>query len=236
MQEILPIDPPKETERDAMVRLIADRLQRNGPLSPDDREARDRALLERALAYVAEQEQRIAAQESRIAYLQGLSMTDELTGLLNRRGFVDQLARALASARRYGHEGLVLYCDLDGFKDINDTYGHAAGDAALVHVAGALRGSVRACDLVARLGGDEFALALVHTSWRDGAKRARTLQWMVEREPLALGGRAMPLRISIGEHPFRGDDTVEDLICRADMAMYYAKRQKAGSQSWLAAE
>ena len=104
----------------------------------------DRALLEQVFAYVTEAERRIAELNQRVGALQSLTMTDELTGLLNRRGFTEQLRRALAGAQRYGYHGLVVYCDLDGFKSINDTHGHAAGDAALRHVGKILERSVRA--------------------------------------------------------------------------------------------
>ena len=163
-------------------------------------------------------------------------MTDELTGLLNRRGFCEQFKRVLAAARRYGHQGLLLYCDLDGFKAINDRLGHAAGDGALKHVAATLEGSVRATDIVGRLGGDEFAVALVQTSLADGAKRAQSLKWEVEGHPFRWQDREIAIQMSMGEQPFGPDDTVEDLLCRADMAMYYCKRQKAAALSLPAAE
>lgn len=236
MREILPLDTEKNRDVDSVVRMIADRLLQAGPDAASDMEIPKRVLLERVFAYVADAEKRIAEQDRRIAYLQSLSMTDELTGLLNRRGFAEHIRRVLAASRRYGYEGLLLYCDLDNFKAINDAHGHAAGDAALKHVARLLENSVRASDFVARLGGDEFGIALVQTNRRDGIKRARSLQHAVEHEKFAYKGREINLRMSVGDEPFGPDDAADDLICRADMAMYYSKRSRSTALSRQAAQ
>ena len=121
----------------------------------------EHAPLERVLVYAAEAEQKLADREQHIAYLQDLSLTDELTGLYNRRGFVEDFSRALTAAKCFGHEGMLLYCDLDDLKSVNDNFGHAAGDAMLRHAANMLKDSIREIDIVGRLGGDEFAVALI---------------------------------------------------------------------------
>ena len=118
-----------------MIGVIASWLIENIPDTETGSDMRKDALLERALMYAAQAEQQIASQNQRIEYLQDLSFTDELTGLFNRRGFQDQLKRTLANARRFGHTGVLIYCDLDNFKDVNDAHGHCAGDAVLRHVA-----------------------------------------------------------------------------------------------------
>jgi diguanylate cyclase (GGDEF)-like protein len=216
------------------VNLIADRLLKD---MPDQAEpGQQHALLERVLVYAAEAEQKLADREQRIAYLQDLSLTDELTGLLNRRGFVENFARALASARRFGHEGMLLYCDLDDFKSVNDQFGHAAGDAMLRHAARVLKESVREIDIVSRLGGDEFAVALLQSSWRNGTKRARTVQYRLESGEFTFENTSIPMRVSIGCEPFGPDDQIDDLICRADMAMYCIKRRRADIVNQIAAE
>jgi GGDEF domain-containing protein len=138
-------------------------------LSPEHDSER---LVDWALAAVADSEKRMAILQARIDYLEGLSMTDELTGLLNRRGFAGQLGRALAAARRSGPHGALLICDLDGFKAVNDQHGHAMGDAVLRHVTQLLMQHVRRTDAVARLGGDEFALLLVGASDAGAAQKA----------------------------------------------------------------
>ena len=203
---------------------------------PDDGSDREQTLLERALRYAAEAEQRMADQMQRIAQLESLSSTDPLTGLLNRRGIESHLAIALARARRYGERGAIAYCDLDDFKDVNDAFGHAAGDEALKAAARVLRNAVRESDIVGRLGGDEFAVVLVDTSWQDAAKRARTLEWLMNASGIVYRGRDIPIQVSIGIEPYGPADTVEDLIYRADMAMYYAKRRKHAGPIHSAAE
>ncbi len=236
MKEILSLATVETADLSATIDLIADRLLRDVPPDDSDDETRQQVLLERALIYAARIERQLADQTQRIAYLQDLSRTDDLTGLLNRRGFMDQFRRALAYARRYGHEGLLLYCDLDSFKSVNDAYGHAAGDALLQLTGKTLLDAVRDCDVVGRLGGDEFAVVLVQTSWRDGLKRAQTIQWRLEQTTLDFDDQAIPLRVSIGYEAYGPEDAIDDLICRADMAMYYFKRRKQAPIARVAAE
>ena len=236
MKEILSLATPETADLSTTIDLIADRLLRDVPEKSSDDETRRQVLLERALLYAARIERQLADQDQRIAYLQDLSQTDELTGLLNRRGFMDQFRRALAFSRRYGHEGLLLYCDLDSFKSVNDDHGHAAGDALLKLTGETLLGAVRDCDVVGRLGGDEFAVVLVQTSWRDGLKRAQTIQWRLEQTTLDFQENAIPLKISIGYEAYGPEDAIDDLICRADMAMYYFKRRKDAPIASVAAE
>tara|TARA_R110002110_G_scaffold80591_6_gene209871 strand:- start:4752 stop:5462 length:711 start_codon:yes stop_codon:yes gene_type:complete len=219
-----------------MIGVIASRLIENIPDAETGAEMRKDALLERALMYAAQAEQQIATQNQRIEYLQGLSFTDELTGLFNRRGFSEQLKRTLAAARRFGHTGVLVYCDIDNFKDVNDIHGHCAGDAVLRHVATISEQSLREIDTIARMGGDEFAMIIAQTQWKDGAKRARTLQWALESTPCEFHDDSLPIKVSLGVEPYGPDDTPTELIRRADMAMYYVKRQKKGSLGRIAAE
>jgi len=203
---------------------------------PDDTDDREQALIERALRYAAEAEQRMSDQMQRIVQLENLSSTDGLTGLLNRRGFENHLALSLARARRYGEIGAIAYLDLDDFKGVNDSYGHAAGDEVLKAVARTLTGAVRQTDIVGRLGGDEFAVVLVSTVWQDAAKRARTIRWRLNATGIVYRGYDIPLQVSIGVEPYGADDGVVDLIHRADMAMYHAKRRRQSGLMHTAAE
>lgn len=207
-----------------------------GPIAPQLRdelggaEGGDvRALLERALAFAAAAEMRIAEQNRRIAFLEGLSRTDELTGLLNRRAFIEELKRALARARRTGESGVVIFCDVDDFKSVNDCFGHAGGDKVLRTIACTIVASVRENDTVARLGGDEFAVLLADASRRDGAKRARMLQRELDRCIHPLEGRSLQIGVSLGIEPYGPHDDSADLLARADMDMYCNKRRKAAN-------
>jgi diguanylate cyclase (GGDEF)-like protein len=219
-----------------MIGVIASRLIENIPDTETGSDMRKDALLERALMYAAQAEQQIASQNQHIEYLQDLSFTDELAGLFNRRGFQDQLKRTLANARRFGHTGVLIYCALDNFKDVNDAHGHYAGDAVFRHVAETALHSLREIDTVARLGGDEFAMLVAQTKWEDGAKRAQTLQWAIETTPCDFRGTVLPVKVSLGIEPYGPNDLADELIRRADMAMYYVKRNQKGSLGRFAAE
>lgn len=212
-----------ETGLISRIGALTERLLRD---LPRDESGRQKALLERALKYAAETEQRMAEQQSRVAELESLSSTDPMTGLLNRRGFEHELGIALARSRRYGEIGVIAYCDLDNLKTVNDALGHFAGDELVKCAADTLIGTVRDLDIVGRLGGDEFAVVLVNTSWKNGARRMRTLQWRLDSAGIVYRGNDLPLQVSMGIEPYGPQDDVEDLIHRADMAMYYNKRRK----------
>jgi diguanylate cyclase (GGDEF)-like protein len=156
------------------------------------------------------------------------AITDELTGVYNRRGFRALAEHQLRIARRTGADALVLYVDLDGFKPINDHFGHAEGDRALCEVAAMLRVTVRETDLVGRLGGDEFALFVVDA---DGATEHAVVGRL--RHALAfrnLGvARPYPIAVSIGVARFDSDRgaSLDELLQRADAALYESKRGRA---------
>ncbi|QXM24369.1 sensor domain-containing diguanylate cyclase [Elioraea tepida] len=159
--------------------------------------------------------------------------TDPLTGLMNRRAFLEEVSRRLDRLDRERRPGALFYIDLDNFKPVNDRLGHEAGDAALRAAAELLRGAVRPTDLVARLGGDEFAI------WLDGADEtiaARRAERLLADAPLALAhvslDASQPLSFSIGIAVRAGSsgEGLSHMIVRADTAMYAAKR--AGKSAW----
>lgn len=180
-----------------------------------------------AVSTVMKAEKRIVEQSKRIAYLERLAMTDELTSLLNRRGFINQLHHSLATARRYQEKGVLIYVDLDNFKPINDTYGHAAGDQVLTHVAKVLMANVRDTDYVGRMGGDEFAVLLTRSTLRDGVKRAEALDHTLNTSAARWRGRRIPFRASLGFLGYGPEDNGKDLLARVDNAMYKTKRLRA---------
>jgi diguanylate cyclase (GGDEF)-like protein len=184
------------------------------------------ALLRRALLYAAQVQRRLARSESDLARLRSLSVTDELTGLLNRRGLIAEGSRLCAAARRYRWDGAVIYVDLDGFKAVNDRFGHAAGDALLVSVARALTDSVRQSDVVGRLGGDEFAVVLARTSEAGMRDRVWTLQQKIEAARVAWAGHELAPRASLGAAPFHPGATIEEALGQADAAMYAEKHDR----------
>ena len=178
-----------------------------------------------ALTAASDAESLLGQQRERIAELERLALTDELTGLLNRRAIEVEMEHALAAARRYDERGVLVYMDMDGFKAINDTYGHAAGDEALRQVARVLQDNVRDSDRVGRLGGDEFAILLARTSWEDGLKRADAIDRVVNTTVVDWNGRMVALKASFGAHRYGAGDG--ELLNHADKAMYEIKRGRA---------
>jgi diguanylate cyclase (GGDEF)-like protein len=173
----------------------------------------------------------ITAQKEAELSLQHLAYHDPLTGLPNRAMFEDHLDLAVARARRHDRSVAVLFMDLDGFKVVNDSLGHAAGDELLCIVSGRLREATRDTDLVARLGGDEFLVLLADLPDDRGGSAKDVVQAVASRveraigEPVSLRGRTVVTTISVGSSvfPFEALD-VEDLMSRADAAMYTHKR------------
>ena len=172
-------------------------------------------------------ERLLAQQRERIAELERLALTDELTGLLNRRAIEAEMGRALAAARRYDERGVLVYMDMDGFKAINDTYGHAAGDEVLRQVARVLQDNVRDTDRIGRLGGDEFAILLARTSWEDGVERAKAIDRVVNATVVDWNGRMVALKASFGVQRYGAGDDGAELLIHADKAMYTIKRGRA---------
>ena len=210
----------------ANVGVIADRLVASCQTGAENTGANMRDLLERALIVAAEAQQQLAEQSERIATLETLSYRDELTGLVNRRGFNEQLRHALAMARRLKGTGVLTFIDLDNFKTINDDLGHQAGDEVLVHVATLLDENVRATDVAARLGGDEFAVILQHTTPRGGRRRVAMLEQLINSSTVDFEAAEIPVRASFGTIAFGADDEASNLIARADADMYRKKRAK----------
>ena len=162
----------------------------------------------------------------RIEELERLVDSDTLTPLPNRRRFVREVERVVQHGRRYGAlSSWVMFVDLDGLKQINDSFGHLSGDAVVVHVANILQTMVRTTDVVARIGGDEFGLLLEHIDAEAVRDKAQRLIEAVLEQPVILGGKRVRLSISIGLAELNADDDAETLIARADSAMYARRAQ-----------
>lgn len=165
-------------------------------------------------------------REERLAHL---AYHDELTGLPNRSLFLDRLDRAVSLARRRGVQLAVQILDLDGFKRVNDAFGHEAGDLMLKAVAERLKSCVRDSDTVARWGGDEFALVLPVLDNAAAAREASFRVLTALRRPFYIAGDEVSIRASIGIALFPEDGTgPTDLIRSADLAMYEVKRRNKG--------
>ena len=215
---------------DALLGLLAvsvsDRPERLKP-SPD--------LLDR-LSGVAAQATTALQNGALVDQITHQALHDQLTGLANRLQFTDQLRVAINRARQRGESLTLFYVDLDGFKPVNDEFGHEIGDQLLVAVGQRLTSSTRSEDAVARLGGDEFAI-LIHTS--TSPKEGDAVIARLERafaDPFKIGDHLLPLGASIGRAVFPIDaDTADDLLRRADSAMFENKRGRSALRRALSA-
>jgi len=168
----------------------------------------------------------VALQKVRlIESLHRLATTDALTGLANRRHFMEQAEREFEHARRYFAPLSALMLDIDHFKQVNDTYGHAAGDAVLRMVAEVCAAALRKVDVIGRYGGEEFAALLPETRLKDAARVAERLALAVSDLPFDIQGRLLHVTVSVGVAEALGPgDTLARMIDRADQAMYRAKQ------------
>lgn len=172
----------------------------------------------------AELRAELARLRARLAEVEGLADLDTLTPLFNRRAVMRELARSRDFAERYGGTASLAYFDLDGLKAINDRFGHAAGDAALLAVADQLRTHIRGSDLAGRMGGDEFAVILAQTNGFQAEAKAEALAAAIAAA--TIDGLAAEARVSVswGVAEIRPGVEPEAIVAEADAAMYAAKR------------
>jgi diguanylate cyclase (GGDEF)-like protein len=188
-------------------------------LTPEGREALARLVAERDRL-----RDELGRARGRIASLERLADEDALTPVANRRAFVRQLTRMIAFTHRYGVPASVVYFDINNMKQINDAYGHPAGDAALRHIATVLQENIRSSDIVGRLGGDEFGVILAQTDEEQAHGKAAALAAAIAAKPLNWGGVTLPVSAAYGVYGFTGSDDPQRAIEAADRAMYQQKR------------
>jgi len=164
----------------------------------------------------------IAKEEDHRELLE-LASRDPLTGMYNRRAFLDLATRVLAYHQRYRLEVSVLFIDIDNFKTVNDLHGHATGDRVIQHLAQVLRANIREFDVHCRYGGEEFVLLLPNASTREGLRVGERIR---EEVAHAAGPSHVPYTVSVGLATSRAaaDDPLRDLLDRSDAALYRAKR------------
>jgi diguanylate cyclase (GGDEF)-like protein len=165
--------------------------------------------------------------KGQLSEMEGLADRDVLTPVLNRRAFVRELGRISTFAARYGADASLVYFDLDGFKGVNDRFGHAAGDAALKAVAERLVANVRDSDIVGRLGGDEFAVILVQADLQTAKAKAEKLVRVIEGTPVTFGDWSAPLHITAGVRQIEPGADPETALAEADATMYVRKRERS---------
>lgn len=167
----------------------------------------------------------ISELKEKEAALTHLARTDTLTGLANRRHFIEQLNAEIQRWQRNSHQAALLMVDLDFFKRVNDTWGHATGDEVLGHFAETLRHSLRRIDLPGRVGGEEFAVLLPDCNAADARAAAERLRQLVESQPAPTAAGPVAITVSIGVTLFQAGDISDDQpLLRADRALYRAKQ------------
>ncbi|HEX2758891.1 MAG TPA: GGDEF domain-containing protein [Rhizomicrobium sp.] len=149
---------------------------------------------------------------------------DVLLPLLNRRAFVRELTRYIAFTGRYNTPASLIYFDLNHMKQVNDTHGHAAGDAVLAHFSDVLMAHVRDSDSVGRLGGDEFGVLLSHANQDQALKKADILAEALRAQPATWNGQQIAVSFAYGAFELKAGDNADIAMARADEAMYMQKK------------
>ena len=155
--------------------------------------------------------------------MQRQATTDGLTGLMNHKTFYEALERELWRARRHGGTVALIMADVDNLKQINDAYGHRAGDKAIVEISRRIRQCVRQIDLAARYGGDEFAVILPDAGLDAALIVCERIVEAVARSPVVWQRQQIPLSVSVGVGEYGADANPEDITSRSDQALYVAK-------------
>ena len=152
--------------------------------------------------------------------LEDISTHDYLTGIYNRRFMVEQATTILSLSRRHGFPVALIMMDLDHFKAVNDTHGHAKGDAVLIELADAIRGMIRTTDVFGRYGGEEFIVFMPHANLEDATRLAERIRWEVKNTQISGLSITLSMGVTVaGEE----DKALDGLIGRADVALYEAK-------------
>lgn len=189
-----------------------------------------RDVSDAALAAIARLSAERDSLAERLAAAEALADRDTLVPVFNRRAFMRELHRTMSEVERYKTPAAVIFIDLDGFKALNDGYGHAAGDAVLASVGRLLLDSVRESDVVGRLGGDEFGVILNRASAEEAHAKAAALNHKLNAATIQFAGVGHRVRGSFGVHAIAMSEDPEAAVARADEAMYaekYARREQA---------
>jgi diguanylate cyclase len=208
---------------DSLKTLVDELMSDTRGMQVDMMRSRDELMSARGQAEQAEQ--RVRQLEGELERVSEQVREDHLTGTLNRRGMNDAMQREIARAGRTGKPMCVSMLDLDNFKKLNDTHGHAAGDAALVHLAKVIRHTVRPTDVIARYGGEEFVIILTDTDLDTAVSITVRLQRELTKRFFLHNNERLLVTFSAGVAQIRKGEEEEQLVQRADQAMYQAKVQ-----------
>ncbi len=218
--EVFPMPAPSAPEKI----LLAERMKM---LGIPQKEMTESVLLavSALLEKLDDQAGELAQVKNNFAELERLADVDCLAPVPNRRAFLRRLNWAVAMHGRYGHPCTILYFDLNGFKNINDTYGHGAGDAAIRHVAKLLIDSSRGSDFVARLSGDEFAVIMYYAHFDTARERGRKIVRRLADSEFIWANKRLFLTAAFGAYEVKKGDDAETALANADKAMYLDKKR-----------
>lgn len=169
----------------------------------------------------------LSQTKEQLKELESLVDVDTLAPIPNRRAFMRRLHWVISMLERYNHPSSIVYFDLNGFKKINDTYGHAAGDMAIRHVADILTSAKRESDFLARLGGDEFAVLMYFADAGVAERRASEIMHKIASTPFMFNGQALYISSSVGFHSIVKGENAEEALHAADQSMFKHKRERA---------
>jgi diguanylate cyclase (GGDEF)-like protein len=176
------------------------------------------------MAEVESLRRELAGTRARLSEVEKEADQDQMLPVLGRRAFVRELTRHIAVTGRYKTPASLIYFDLNHLKKINDSLGHAAGDAVLTHFSGELASNVRDTDYVGRLGGDEFGVLLSHATHDQAMRKADSLASVLRRSPAIWNGQEIPVSFAFGAFELKPGDDADSAMARADEAMYAQKR------------
>jgi diguanylate cyclase (GGDEF)-like protein len=197
------------------------------PVNPDDELTPEaRQAIQRLLDEIQRLRDALAASDRRIAHLESTADEDHLTPAVNRRAFLRELERAAAMSERYRVPNSVVFIDIDGFKAVNDRFGHAAGDEMLTAVARTLVDNVRASDVVGRLGGDEFGVLLARADEAQAEDKAAALVALLGGIAIERDGEEIAVAATAGCFTMGPGTSATDALAAADRAMYANKARK----------
>lgn len=173
----------------------------------------------------------LSRTRDQLSEMEQLVDVDVLAPVANRRAFMRRLNWAISMHERYNHPTSLLYFDINDFKDINNSYGHAAGDAAIRHISKLLSETKRQSDFLARLGGDEFALIMYHAQEESALERAQDFSQKIRSVPFVFNGVTLPLQSAVGHYTLKKGDDAEGALSAADMSMYMDKKRSKASKT-----
>lgn len=208
--------------------IIADRLSALG-MQEEDMTPSVRLVVSALLEKLDDVNRELSRTKENLSEIERLVDVDCVAPIANRRAFMRRLSWAITMHERYGHPSTILYFDLNDFKTINDTYGHAAGDLAIIHVSQMLSTIMRESDFLARIGGDEFAVIMYYANEESAKLRGSKIAEKLESTPFIFNGSQLYVSASYGYYLVRSGDDAESALAAADMSMYVDKKRKKDS-------